>query len=64
MKINEIFLNLIRSEKQTKFFVFMLALYTVALIWTTVQSYARLEYSRSDRLKPIIIQAAPEESKK
>lgn len=44
------------SSRQTKFFIFTLALYMLALIWTTIQAYARLEYSRSDISKPIMIQ--------
>ena len=45
------------ANRQTKYFVFTLVLYTVALIWTTLQAYARLEYSRSDVSKPILIDA-------
>lgn len=45
------------SNKQTKYFIFTLALYMIALIWTTLQAYARLEYSRSDLSRPILIQS-------
>jgi hypothetical protein len=45
------------SHRQTKFFVFTLLLYMIALIWTTLQAYARLEYSRTDMSKTIIINA-------
>lgn len=47
------------SSRQTKFFIFTVALYMLALIWTTIQAYARLEYSRSDISKPIMIQMPP-----
>lgn len=50
-----------RSHPQTKFFIFMWALYMVAIIWTTIQAYARLEYSRTGIDKPIVIQI-PEKS--
>lgn len=53
----------INANWQTKLFVINLAIYAVALIWTTVQSYARLEYSRSDFKKPIIIDIPQEEKK-
>lgn len=32
---------------QTWWLILTLALYGLALLWTTVQSYARLEYSRT-----------------
>lgn len=37
-----------KAHPQTLFFIFTIALYMVAIAWTTVQSYARLTYSRSD----------------
>lgn len=43
------------SHRQTKFFVLMIAIYMVAMAWTTIQSYMRLVYSRSDVSTPIII---------
>lgn len=43
------------ANRQTKYFIFTLLLYALALLWTTVQAYARLEYSRSDVSKPILI---------
>lgn len=43
------------ANRQTKYIIFMLAIYLSALVWTTFQSYARLQYSRSD-LGPIFIQ--------
>lgn len=46
-------------KRQTIYFAIMVFIYMAALIWTTVQSYARLEYSRSDRQKPILIQSNP-----
>ena len=45
------------SNRQTKYFIFTLLLYMLAMIWTTLQAYARLEYSRSDISKPILIKA-------
>lgn len=42
-------------QNQTKFFVFMIFIYMFTLFWTTFQSYLRLSYSRSDRVKPIVI---------
>lgn len=44
------------ANRQTKIFVLMGSLYVLAMIWTTVQAYARLSYSRSDEVRPIIIQ--------
>lgn len=44
-----------KAHRQTKFFVFMFALYMIAILWTTAQAYARLAYSRSDISSPIII---------
>ncbi len=49
----------IESNRQTKFFIFMVALYLLAILWTTIQAYARLEYSRSDISKPIMIHMQP-----
>ena len=45
----------LKSNRQTKFFIFMGALYMIALAWTTIQAYARLAYSRSDLVPPIVI---------
>lgn len=45
------------SNKQTKFFILMFVIYMAAIIWTTLQAYVRLEYSRSDKETPIIIQS-------
>jgi hypothetical protein len=45
----------IHSHRQTKFFILMWAIYLIAIVWTTVQAYARLSYSRSDMTPPIII---------
>lgn len=51
------FLKLLKySKPQTRFFIFTLAIYMIALFWTTFQAYARLDYSRSDRVKPIVIE--------
>jgi hypothetical protein len=43
------------AHRQTKFFIFMWALYMVAIAWTTAQAYARLAYSRNDLAPPIVI---------
>ncbi len=43
------------ANRQTKIFILMGALYIIAMVWTTVQAYARLNYSRSD-VHPIVIQ--------
>lgn len=47
------------SHRQTKYFIITVLIYMLALIWTTLQSYARLEYSRTDTSKPIIINIQP-----
>lgn len=38
-----------KTHPQTKFFIFTLVIYMIAIFWTTFQAYARLGYSRSDR---------------
>lgn len=43
------------SHRQTKFFIFMWVIYMIAIAWTTIQAYARLAYSRSDLVPPIVI---------
>lgn len=55
--------NFIKSSWQTKMFILNVCIYMGALIWTTVQAYARLEYNRSDFNKPIIIEVPKEEKK-
>lgn len=53
----ELVRQLKQANRQTKFFILMAVIYLGAIIWTTVQSYARLEYSRTDKeWDPIIIQ--------
>lgn len=47
------------AHRQTKFFIFTFAIYMIAIIWTTLQAYARLEYSRSGNSKPIVIHIQP-----
>ncbi len=47
------------SGRQTKYFILMCAIYSIAMIWSTVQSYVRLVYSRSDIKKPIVIEIPP-----
>lgn len=44
------------AKPQTKLFIFMGIMYGAAMLWTTVQAYARLAYSRSDVSSPIVIQ--------
>lgn len=48
------------SSRQTKIFILMGALYMIAMIWTTVQAYARLNYSRSDA--PSIVIQTPNQN--
>lgn len=55
--------KLIAADWQTKLFLLMLIIYSIALIWTTLQSYARLEYSRSDQSKQIIIEPPKDTTK-
>lgn len=43
--------NLANAHYQTKILVLMTAIYMVAIFWTTIQSYARLEYSRTGQVK-------------
>jgi hypothetical protein len=62
MKIVQAIKTFKGSNRQTKYFIFMWMLYIVALIWTTVQAFARLEYSRSDVSRPIIIQTSDNSS--
>ena len=51
------------AHRQTKFFIFMWALYMIAMVWTTVQAYARLAYSHSDLSSPIVITIPPPDQK-
>jgi len=51
------------SNRQTKFFILMGAIYMLALVWTTFQAYARLTYSRSDLNPPIVIHIPPPDQK-
>ena len=55
MKARQICGALKRMHWQTKFFIANLLLYMIALGWTTIQSYVRLAYNRSDIVEPIII---------
>jgi len=56
-------LNMFRNaHPHTKAFIFMIALYMVAIGWTTVQSYARLTYSRSDISHPRVIYIPPQKT--
>jgi hypothetical protein len=51
------------AHRQTKFFILMWAIYMIAMIWTTVQAYARLTYSRSDLTPPIVIKVPTADQK-
>lgn len=51
-----------KAHPQTKFFIFTFAIYMLAIIWTTIQAYARLEYSRTGLSKPIVIQIPKDQS--
>jgi len=62
-KMKEALVKFFKSNWQTKLFVLNMFIYAAALVWTTFQAYTRLEYSRSDLRKPIIIEV-PEEEKK
>jgi hypothetical protein len=62
--MKEVMVKFFKASWQTKLFVLNMAIYAVAIIWTTVQAYARLEYSRSDFKKPIIIDIPQEKEKK
>ena len=44
---------------QTLFFLLTMAIYMIALFWTTIQAFLRLEYSRTDMSKPIVIEIPP-----
>lgn len=43
-------------DRQTIYFILMTLIYMIALAWTTLQSYVRLEYSRSDKAENFEIQ--------
>lgn len=47
------------SHSQTKLFILTWAIYMIAIFWTTIQAYARLEYSRTGHSNPIVIQIQP-----
>ncbi len=47
------------ARLQTKLFILTFALYMIAILWTTVQAYARLEYSRSDEHNSTVIYIHP-----
>lgn len=38
-------------RNQTRFFYLMLAIYMIALAWSTIQAFARLEYSRTTTME-------------
>ena len=63
MKVRQAISSFISSNWQTKIFIMMSAVYMIALLWTTVQAYVRLEYNRSDFKKPIMIQASSDDKK-
>lgn len=35
------------ASPQTKYFILTWVVYSIAIVWTTAQAYARLEYSRT-----------------
>jgi len=55
MQVNQAFQKFFKSHRQTKWFILTTLIYLVAIIWTTVQAYVRLEYNRSHISRPIII---------
>lgn len=48
-----------RAHLQTQFFVLNLAIYLIALLWTTAQAYLRLEYNGSGPVTPIFVETPP-----
>lgn len=60
--MQKIFEQLKQANRQTLYFILMAVIYIGALLWTTAQSYARLEYNRSDGGTPIIIQPKQDHS--
>lgn len=48
--------NLFLARRQTIYYIIMFVIYAVVIIWTTLQSYARLEYSRTGSPEQIQIQ--------
>lgn len=51
------------AHRQTKFFIFMGMIYMIAIVWTTIQAYARLAYSRSDLNPPVVIKIPTSDQK-
>lgn len=60
--MQKIFEHLKQANRQTLYFILMAIIYIGALLWTTGQSYARLEYNRSDGGTPIIIKPKQDHS--
>ena len=56
-----LFKKFLNARKQTKFFILMTAIYLLALVWTTIQSYARIYYGRTEIGAPIVIQIPSEQ---
>lgn len=48
------FKQFIESSRQTKLFVLNCILYTLLIVGTTVYCYARLDFVRSYKTKPVI----------
>ncbi len=46
------------AKPQTKYFILTWIVYSIAIIWTSVQAYARLEYSRTQFQAPSGIEAS------
>ncbi len=51
------------AHRQTKVFIFMWALYMIAILWTTTQAYTRLFYSRGELNLPTIIRISSPDHK-
>lgn len=43
-----------QAGRQTKYLILMYAIYLLAIVWTTVQAYARLSYSRTGTERPLM----------
>lgn len=49
--------SLFAADLQTFFFILTTAIYIIAILWTTIQSYARLEYSRTGSAQSTAVQS-------
>jgi hypothetical protein len=55
--------KLLASHKQTKIFVFTIAIYFLIIIWTTIQAFLRLEFNRTGVNHDQILISQPIEQK-